>query len=319
MSHFVVAVIGKNPEKQLAPFDENKRVKKYVEKTKEQIIADERQEIEDYKNQYYAEYLSDPIAYAETCKENSGHLEYLKVGFPAKMKKTDEELYKDYIADYKNRDLTPEGGVYSTYNPNSKWDWYQLGGRWTGYFKLKPGKQGEVGEKSLVSERTCKEGYADQALKGDIDFDGMRDAAEKKAAEHYDMVMKIIGHLPVNKTFEQMRSEYKITNIARIKYWEQPRCDAFQIEQNKRDSELGYFSSPDDYIQSREEYLKSARGNAVTPFAVLKDGKWYEKGTMGMWGMVRDEKEKDDWISQVNKLYDEMPDDTLISMFDCHI
>ena len=32
-----------------------------------------------------------------------------------------------------------EEGVYrlTTYNPNSKWDWYEVGGRWTGYFKLK--------------------------------------------------------------------------------------------------------------------------------------------------------------------------------------
>src|SRR5699024_9687342 len=30
---------------------------------------------------------------------------------------------------------------YSTYNPKSKWDWYKLGGRWSGMIKLHNGTQ----------------------------------------------------------------------------------------------------------------------------------------------------------------------------------
>lgn len=56
-------------------------------------------------------------------------------------------------------------GNMSTYNPNSKWDWYQLGGRWSGFFKLKAGKEGICGELA----EPAKEGTCDQALKGDIE------------------------------------------------------------------------------------------------------------------------------------------------------
>ena len=30
----------------------------------------------------------------------------------------------------------------SVYNPKSKWDWYQIGGRWRGYFRLKDEHKG---------------------------------------------------------------------------------------------------------------------------------------------------------------------------------
>jgi len=31
-----------------------------------------------------------------------------------------------------------ENGELTTYNPASKWDWYTLGGRWSGYLPLRP-------------------------------------------------------------------------------------------------------------------------------------------------------------------------------------
>jgi len=38
---------------------------------------------------------------------------------------------------YKGRD--EKTGKYGYWeNPNAKWDWYQLGGRWNGFFKMKP-------------------------------------------------------------------------------------------------------------------------------------------------------------------------------------
>jgi hypothetical protein len=40
-----------------------------------------------------------------------------------------------------------EDGVWqewSTYNSDSKWDWYTVGGRWAGLLKLKKGKTGII-------------------------------------------------------------------------------------------------------------------------------------------------------------------------------
>ena len=36
--------------------------------------------------------------------------------------------------------IKQNGDLLSTYNPNSKWDWYTIGGRWNNYSKHCPAK-----------------------------------------------------------------------------------------------------------------------------------------------------------------------------------
>lgn len=186
MSHSTVLVIGKDYEKQLEPFDENRLMARYVRHTKKELIAKGRKEIEDFKNGRYAEFLKDTEKYKRECP-NLQHLEYVEVEFPKKLKWTDSQIYKDQIRFYDKKEIGPEGEVYSTYNPHSKWDWYQLGGRWSGFFILKKGKKGKLGNHRLKefdpSVADLPPDRADQARKGDIDFVAMRkelaDQAEK--------------------------------------------------------------------------------------------------------------------------------------------
>lgn len=63
---------------------------------------------------------------------------------------------------------------YKTYNPNSKWDWYQVGGRWTGFFKNKKGAKGKVmqiPENLKNFYRPAKRGHSDIIKVKDVDFD----------------------------------------------------------------------------------------------------------------------------------------------------
>lgn len=132
MSHFAVAVITKNKdqlEKILEPYYEGLEVPRYVKYTKEQLIDKGKKEIQDYKNGVYAEYISNPLKYKENCN-NSRHIKYLEEEFPKKLNWTNEEIYKDQIRWYDDNDIGKDGEVYSTYNPNSKWDWYEIGGRY---------------------------------------------------------------------------------------------------------------------------------------------------------------------------------------------
>lgn len=73
------------------------------------------------------------------------------------------------VEPYKNDD-----GEMTTYNPNSKWDWYQVGGRWTGFFKKKKGAKGKVMQipESLIGfYQPAKRGYADVIKVKDVDWD----------------------------------------------------------------------------------------------------------------------------------------------------
>ena len=58
---------------------------------------------------------------------------------------------------------------------------------------------------------------------------------------------------------------------------------------------------------------------AIATFAIIKDGKWYEKGEMGWWGCVGNEKEQDHWNEEFAKLFDAIPDDEIVTVVDCHI
>ena len=136
MSHFCVYVFhDKNTtvDKLLAPYDENIELSPYVLYTKEQAIAKVRSEIEAFRNGIYKEYLEDPVKYKENWGHNKNHIDYLENEFPKKLNWTDEECYED-IAKWRREEgmVAEDGSILSTYNPKSKWDWYEIGGRWRG-------------------------------------------------------------------------------------------------------------------------------------------------------------------------------------------
>ena len=67
----------------------------------------------------------------------------------------------------------------------------------------------------------------------------------------------------------------------------------------------------------RKAYYKFRGEQAVTTFAVLKDGKWMQRGSMGWWGMVSDE--KDNWYEEFTDILSSIPDNKHITIVDCHI
>lgn len=136
------------------------------------------------------------------------------------------ENEKSARLDCKNRLIKFDKSEGWAENPNAKWDWFVLGGRWSGMIKLKDGAKGNVGRPGTFGNETG----IDQAKKGDI--------------------------------------------------------------------------------QNIDE---------LETFAILKDGKWYERRKMGWWAFVSGEKDSKDWDSEVKKLLADLTDETMISIFDCHI
>lgn len=167
MSHFTVAVFtdGKTSvDSLLAPYNENIPVPRYLYKTKAELIASERQRIANYKESKYDPYLADPEAYVAEQFDGKTELysyKYLTEEFPPQLKWTDEECYQHAILHSDREMIDPEtGDLYSTYNPDSKWDWYSIGGRWgcTLYAKDEDGEYG----------------WCDEAFVSNVDFAFMR-------------------------------------------------------------------------------------------------------------------------------------------------
>lgn len=320
MSHFTVLVIGENPEKQLQPYHEYECTgieDEYV------IDVDKTDEVN--------EWLQRELFVGKTKKNGELDYQYHQDNADENLEDYKKMTRLDYI-NLKGDDVGQEiedwhgfekrnDKYFKRTNPNKKWDWYTLGGRWTGFFKSKLGVlNAVVGEPGLMTDK-ADEGYADQLLKSDIDFEYMRNEAENKALQEYNFAMQIFGDTPVNETWDAVRNRIEGIDNARAYYWSQPRCVAWKEKQSQdyRNFPFGFSTSPDDFMVSKATYLQNARNGAGLTFAVIKDGQWYEKGSMGWFGFVGNEKDQNVWNEQVTKMIDELPDDTLLSVYDCHI
>jgi hypothetical protein len=240
---------------------------------------------------------------------------------------------KQFLAFQEDEDSDPDeetGKKGYWENPNAKWDYYRPGGRWAGFFKLKAGVEAAAPtpgyEASMGLQNQPESGTADVLLKGEIDWAAMRDAAGEKAAKKYDLAMSIFGDLPQHVSWPQVRAEHEgKPDTAREIYWAQARCKAWQEAGKSRRAEFDavgfhpFYDDADQFLVSRERYVTSARNRAGTTFAVVKDGKWYERGKMGWWAYVSDEKDEETWVSMFAKLIDELPENTQLTVVDCHI
>ena len=336
MSHFAVMVIGENPEEQLAPYQENNMGD----------CPSEYLEFNDIEPEYREKYETEttPMIRLADGSVHSRYDERFRQPKPGGHAIFDREFvlpegavefdqplneryatFDDYAEGYCGFTKDEERGLYGYYeNPNAKWDWYQLGGRWTGYFKLKPEvMQREdfaniaVGSPGLMTE-PAKRGLADAALKSEIDFDGMREDAAAEAAKRYDaMIEATEGIEPPEKTWPQLRDSMDIEEARKIF-----NDDPWVLAVHK--ARLGSFMGcPVEEFKvhsgGREAYIQEARDSAITSFAVLKDGVWYERGQMGWWACVSDEKDAGDWNKEFTSLLFELPEDTHLAVYDCHI
>lgn len=290
MSHFTVLVIGPEVEAQLAPYDENTSVPEYAS---EDVSEEDKQSfLEHYRKE---------------------HPEYDAVPF--------ERMYIAFGKDWNGMAWRLDGdGIwrnYSTYNPKSKWDWYEIGGRWQGFFKVKPGRVGaRLGRRSLLVEGEAERGTADILTKGMVDIVAMRDAKGQEAAEEWDAFHEIVAGRNYPLWPDVCAKHGEDIDAARKEYHEHPVIRDLQATERFKwcwDNEFERLSVP------REAYIQAARDGAIVPFAFVKDGEWHERGDMGWWGFVSDEKDRDVWNAEFSKMFDALPDDTPLTLVDCHI
>lgn len=175
MSHYTCLVItnpGQNPEDLLAPYSENLEVEEYQDMNIE--IAKKE------KFERTAE-LKSIIELSEEEQEKQKY-DMVRVNkmYSDIISQTDEEYLGSCLYGEEEKE---RGYSVTTYNPKSKWDWYALGGRWTGNFVLKKGRKGKVGNPGLMTP-PADDGSVDAAKVSDIDWEAFKEKrrfdAEKK-------------------------------------------------------------------------------------------------------------------------------------------
>ncbi len=132
MSHFSVAVLardGQTVDELLAPYDENLEVEPYVWKTRAELekeFLDCKEKIKKDPNSNLAriQYSTDP----------ESQVDILGIDMLT--------FARWYYG--KNSLFDEEGNLLTTRNPNSKWDWYTVGGRWWNLLITKQGNRTNV-------------------------------------------------------------------------------------------------------------------------------------------------------------------------------
>ncbi len=121
MSHFIGIVFGYGYAEILERYYEGNEVEPYLIYTREEAIIQAKKDI-----QSLIEYYEKEIQEGNNVDLYTSKIEEFK-------KFTDEDYFKYTAEGY----IIKEGDVYSCYNPESKWDWYNdAGGRWGDYLPL---------------------------------------------------------------------------------------------------------------------------------------------------------------------------------------
>lgn len=226
--------------------------------------------------------------------------------------------------------------TWSRYNPESKWDWWVIGGRWRNSLHAKPGVQADllVLSDRHYTERYLKEGdevqkwapnkglRCDGGPKGLLDFESMRAEAEAEANGEFDRWEKAIEGTPHAKPWSHFRGLFELGEItidqARNLYGGQPRIEALRKDEHFRYADSDQLEA---FELGREEYVATARRDAVSGYALITlDRQWMAPGRMGWFGMSSDGPgEREGYKVEANRYLDALADDVLIVQIDCHI
>jgi hypothetical protein len=303
-------------EKQLAPYNEDIQVAPYDKdcycvgniankKIREQLESEmPLQEIRNKHSQY--------------CKDNNVE----------KFSEEAQKSWKEFLKPYNQReaeltasqeglnDPDPDceeckgtGIVQTTYNPDSKWDWWVIGGRWTGYLG------NENPEDNPKNWETCKI----------CDGTGDRQSAcldEENGDPWVSYKNKMINEILTPR-------EYHLRVIAgnintdlyerTFKYEQAKACNGCNGCQGTGKT-LKWTLEPSNADQMPLENLlldDPEQMKSFIPFAIVTpDGKWYEKGNMGWFAIVSDA--KDTWKEEALELLKQHRDCVAI-VVDCHI
>lgn len=314
MSHFsvLVALRATDPAnikaalgEVLAPFDENREVTPYYS----------------YEDGNAADYWS-----VESCREkgllpSEGDLSWKQVAEAVNVRWEHEPDSSEYLR------VDDDGRAYtlSRYNPASKWDWWEVGGRWTGYFvpavsaedsRLLLGRPGVFGTPAAP-------GHVDGGPRQLLDFGAMRAEKAAQAGAQYDRWTEFTHGVPDAEPWSLFLAKHMADK------------ESYPIEQARKDygsqdvvikaRTSREFSWLDDVVEafavSREDYTASAAMRAVPGYAFVGlDGVWQAPGEMGWFGFSSDsDPERDAYYEHMNQLLDDLAPTTILVAIDCHI
>jgi hypothetical protein len=229
--------------------------------------------------------------------------------------------------------------TWTTYNPDSKWDYWRIGGRWRNYFistvQVKTGPDWEDGKALIRSSKgwdspeggdMTPDGFirCDGGPKRLLNFEAMRARAGAEADERYGRYEQLVAQHGTAQPWSHFYGLVEVGDLdmdtARAQYRGQPLIMAHNALPYE-DQLTGMGCLVDEFFLPCKEYVLAARNGAVPCYAtVTLSGEWTAPGRMGWWGVSSDERgEREAYHVAMNKYLDELKPDTVLVVVDCHI
>ncbi len=265
-------------------------------------------------HEYECTGVEDEYVRVVPCKETPEELEQ---EFQAKKEEYNYQSFNAFMKDYHGYEkFSTVWGRYT--NPDARWDWWVVGGRWSGFFKPLPGKIGEVGQAGVFGNE-APVGLVDQIQAKDVDFMGMVEDARIKAEKEFTEFEGLTRNLePPPCVWDQFQARFESIDEAR-EVW----GDNAWIAALRKAHRVSLFTDPVDYWciydGGRKTFIERASHNALSTYAVVKDGNWYERGKMGWWGMASDEMSQQEWNVKILELLNDLDPEQWLTNVDCHI
>ena len=237
--------------------------------------------------------------------------------------------FGEFVEDWAGYTFSEEHKTWGYHKgTNEKWDWYAVGGRYTGRLHLKDGANGESGMPGLMTEHNTDPTRADAALVGDVDFESMKAEQLGWKMDTYDAYHSLLAKVKTNGIPDGVKEKAEKT-------WnDREFCrEAFATledytlvvavdnidEDRKLPFMLTFQESADIHYKSREEYAAMFSARALTYAFVDTEGNWNQRGEMGWWGMDDKEKGTPDYDAAFWKFIESLAPEQRIYIVDCHI
>lgn len=207
------------------------------------------------------------------------------------------EFYSDfraYAEDWHSAKPDAKTGRYGHWsNPNARWDWYQIGGRWRGFFPLKPDVMPVVGE-SGAGDNEARPGRGDIVRLSDIDMDAVARETNGRAEKFWEEWQSWLAGTYVEKNpFDGPRStalRIGLLDVAQGPAISDHTQKAIPWEGQVRENDPRRGWHDVAKIVEHDAFLADYVDCfcPIKTFAALDNDGWHEPGKMGWWGCSSD-------------------------------
>lgn len=289
--HKKLIVTWKFIEDQLEPFYCNLKVKECLIYTKEEILNLWKKSYNKMKEDY-EEFLKNPTEYKIKYQDFNLHLNFIEYEFPKMLNYTEEDIYNLKLKDFKNsngyyRIDKKSWDVYSRINPNSKYDYYDVWGRFLNTLIIK--EESEYEEPNFESIQ--------QIFDKKEDFDKFKKEIIRNRKTDVAKIKDIDFEKMHKEDIEFLKEKYN------------------NIKNKEKEKDLHLYCSDEEFnfIKNNtiQEYIKEYSKNlSIWCYAILHKWQWIEFNEKIM--------TKQEWLKTVKDIIFSLDREELITIIDYH-